>query len=111
MVETIIPCNTNVLLKFYEKNPYTEITRTESGIYMGVESKHIHKSNETGELEFDQELVGCAQVIAVGPKCTNVQVGDDVYCWRSNVVPIPYRRKGYYTLNEQNIMCIIRKEK
>ena len=81
----IIPCNTGVLIKFYDKNPYRALEKTQSGLIVGMESTKMYKSNETGEMEFNDEVVSCAKVIGVGPKCQNVVEGDDVFVIRQGV--------------------------
>lgn len=107
----IIPCNTGVLIKFYDKNPYRAVEKTQSGLIVGMESTKMYKSNETGEMEFNDEVVSCAKVIAVGSKCQNVEVGDDVYVIRHIANPLPFRKMQYYVINEQNIMVRIIKKK
>lgn len=106
----IIPCNTGVLIKFYDKNPYRAVEKTQSGLIVGMESTKMYKSNETGEMEFNDEVVSCAKVIAVGSKCQNVEVGDDVYVIRHIANPLPFRKMQYYVINEQNIMVRIVKK-
>ena len=106
----IVPCNTGVLIKFYDKNPYRAVEKTQSGIFVGMESTKMYKSNETGEMEFNDEVVSCAKVIAVGPKCQNVTGGEDVYVVRHIATPIPYRKMQYYVINEQNIICYLKKK-
>lgn len=101
----IIPCNTGVLIKFYEDNPYRKIERTESGLILGVESTKKYKSNETGEMETNDEYVSCAKVLATGPKCENVKVGEDIFLIKHIAVPVPFRKKGFYIISEQNILC------
>lgn len=107
----IIPCNTGVLIKFYDKNPYRAVEKTQSGLIVGMESTKMYKSNETGEMEFNDEVVSCAKVIAVGSKCQNVEIGDDVYVIRHIANPLPFRKMQYYVINEQNIMVRIVKKK
>lgn len=108
----IIPCNTGVLIKFYDRNPYRAIEKTKSGLIVGMESTKMYKSNETGEMEFNDEVVSCAEVLAVGPKCQNVEAGDDVYVIRHIANPIPFRKQSYYIINEQNILCrMVKKDK
>lgn len=106
----IIPCNTGVLIKFYDKNPYRAIEKTQSGLIVGMESTKMYKSNETGEMEFNDEVVSCAKVIAIGPKCQNVSEGDDVYVIRHIATPVPFRKMQFYIINEQNIMCMLKKK-
>lgn len=107
----IIPCNTSVLIKFYDKNPYRAIEKTQSGLIVGMESTKMYKSNETGEMEKNEEVVSCAKVIAVGPKCQNIEEGDDVFAIRHIATPVPFRKKGLFMISEQNIMCSLRPKK
>ena len=103
----IVPCNTNVVLEFYDENPYRALETTSNGIIIGIESTKRHKSNETGEMEDSEEYIACAKVIAVGPDCRNVNVGEDVFAVKHIANPLPYKKKGYRVINEQNIICRI----
>lgn len=102
------PINTNVIVKFYDENPYRAVEKTASGLIVGLESTKKYKSNETGEMETNDEVVACAKVIAVGPECKQVRVGDDVFVTKIHCTPVPFRKKGYYMRTEQNVMCCIR---
>lgn len=106
----IVPCNTGVLIQFYDQNPYRAIEKTKGGLIVGMESTKMYKSNETGEMEFNDEVVSCAKVLAVGPKCQNVEEGEDVYLIRHVATPIPYRKMGLYVISEQNIICRIKEK-
>lgn len=106
----IIPCNTGVLLKFYDDNPYRVLETTKSGLYVGMQSTQRYRSNETGEMEENDEIVACAKVIAVGPKCQNVEIGEDVFVVKHIAIPVPIRKLGYYTVSESNIMCRIKQK-
>lgn len=106
----VIPCNTGVLIKFYDNNPYRAIEKTQSGLIVGMESTKKYKSNETGEMETNDEVVSCAKVIAVGPKCQNLTGGEDVYVIRHIATPIPYRKMGLFVISEQNVICYIKKK-
>ena len=75
----IVPCNTTVVVDFYEENPYRAIETTDSGLILGIEGGKRHKSNETGEIEDSEEYIACAKVVATGPACRNVKVGEDVF--------------------------------
>lgn len=104
---TIIPVNTGVLIKPYDENPYRKIETTDSGLIIGIESTKRYKSNETGEYEDNEQLICCGKVLAIGPDCKNVKVGDDVYFPKHISNPIPFRKKGYYLISEQNVFCRI----
>lgn len=104
---SVVPCNMGVLIKFYEDNPYRVLNTTKSGLIVGMQSTQRYKSNETGEMEENDEFVACAQVIAVGPKCENVKVGEDVFLIKHIANPIGFRKMGYYVISESNILCRI----
>lgn len=103
----IKPCNQTVVVKFYDDNPYRCVETDKSGLILGIESTKRYKSNETGEMEDSEEYIACAKVIATGPKCQNVEPGDDVFCTKYIAHPLPFRQKGYEVLDENNIICKI----
>lgn len=103
----ILPVNTLVLIKFYEDEPYKAIETTSNGLIIGIESTHKYKSNETGEMEEDIQITACAKVLAVGPECKNVKVGEDIFVPKSFCKPIPFRKKGFYLIAEQSVLCRI----
>ncbi len=107
----IIPVNNNVLIKPYIQNPYRYIETTASGLIVGVESSKTYKSNETGEIEQNNEVIKCGKVLAVGPACKNVNVGDDVYYTTYSEAKLPFRKKGYVIVGEGLLICRIVKKK
>lgn len=106
----IIPVNNNVLIKPYIQNPYRYIETTASGLIVGVESSKTYKSNETGEIEQNNEVIKCGKVVAVGPACKNVNVGDDVYYTTYSEAKLPFRKKGYVIVGEGLLICRIVKK-
>ena len=106
----VLPCNTGVLLQPYNDNPYKKIEKTKSGLIIGIESTQKYKSNDTGEIEENDEFVACAKVIAVGPACKNCKVREDVFFIKHIAIPVPYRKMNYWTISEQNILCRIVKK-
>ena len=90
----IIPINNNVLIEPYIRNPYRNIETTASGLIVGIESSKTYKSNETGEIEQNTEVIKCGKVLAVGPLCKNVEVGDDVFYTTYSEGKVPFRKKG-----------------
>lgn len=104
---TLIPGYDGVLVTLYDENPYRYVEKTESGLIIGIESDKKYKSNETGETEENDEFIVCGHVIAVGPEVQHVKVGEDVYLVKHIAKPIPFRKKGYYIINERNITCRI----
>ena len=90
----IIPINNNVLIEPYIRNPYRNIETTASGLIVGIESSKTYKSNETGEIQQNTEVIKCGKVLAVGPLCKNVEVGDDVFYTTYSEGKVPFRKKG-----------------
>ena len=106
----VIPVNANVLIQPYIQNPYRHIETTASGLIVGIESSKTYKSNETGEIEQNNEVVKCGKVLAVGPACKNVNVGDDVYYTTYSEAKLPFRKKGYVIVGEGLLICRIVKK-
>ena len=106
----IIPTNANILIQPYETNPYRYIETTASGLIVGVESSKTYKSNETGEIVENQTVIKCGKVLAVGPACRNVNVGDDVYYTTFSETKLPFRKKGYVVVGEGLLICRIVKK-
>ena len=106
----IVPTNANVLIQPYQVNPYRNIETTASGIVVGVESSKTYKSNETGEIEQNKDVIKCGKVLAVGPACKNVNVGEDVYYTTFSETNLPFRKKGYVVVGENLLICRIIKK-
>lgn len=106
----VIPTNANVLIQPYIRNPYRYIETTASGLIVGIESSKTYKSNETGEIEQNNEVIKCGKVLAVGPACKNVNVGDDVYYTTYSQAVVPFRKKGYVIVGENLLVCRIVKK-
>lgn len=108
----LCPCNAYVIVKPYTRNPYrVPLRKSSSGLILGdFETDANYKSQETGEKEASEVGICCAEVIAVGPMCKNVIVGEDVILNFRIAAPVPFGNKGYYATSEQNIICSIRKK-
>lgn len=104
------PCNATVLIKPYEVNPYRKIDTTASGLIVGIESDKTYKSNETGEVEVAHEVIRVGRVIAKGPACQNIEIGDDVFFTTYSMTPVPFRKEGLIAVSETLLITrIIRK--
>ena len=107
---TLVPVGNRVIVKPYEKNPYrVPLMQSTSGLILGdFETSATFKSNETGEKEASERGIWCCEVIAIGSECKTVQIGEDVYINFMMAAPVPFGSKGYYSINESNIICSIR---
>lgn len=106
----IIPINNNVLIEPYIRNPYRNIETTASGLIVGIESSKTYKSNETGEIQQNTEVIKCGRVLAVGPLCKNVEVGDDVFYTTYSEGKVPFRKRGWIIASEGLLMCRIKRK-
>ena len=106
----IIPIHNNVLIEPYIRNPYRNIETTASGLIVGIESSKTYKSNETGEIEQNTEVIKCGKVLAVGPLCKNVEVGDDVFYTTYSEGKVPFRKRGWIIASEGLLMCRIKRK-
>lgn len=104
------PCNANVIILPYEEHPYTpKIEVNKHGLIVGgINDPSLMKNPDTGEMDSMKRGIWCCKVIAVGPKCENVEVGDDIYCRFDIAVPIPFGGLGYFSMSEQNIITCVR---
>lgn len=102
----LTPCGRRVIFLPYEDNPYKAVETDKSGVIFGIESTKHYKSTDSGEMEDNMMAVICAKVIAVGPDCKYVSEGDDIFVVKSvGSMPVPFRKKGYYIIDEMNVLC------
>ncbi len=102
------PTGYTIIVKPYDTNPYlSEIITHDSGLITAPEIglNGVIKSEDSGEYEALSKIP-CGIIIATGPECKYCEVGDDVY-YRPGAVPVPFNKKGYYAVSEQNIICRI----
>lgn len=100
------PCGRRVIFLPYDDNPYRAVETDKSGVIFGIESTKHYKSNDSGEMEDNLDAIICAKVIAVGPDCKYVEKDDDIFVMKSiGSTPVPFRKKGYYVVDEMNVLC------
>ena len=75
MKTMIMPLYANVILRPYENNPYVEMTSKEGLILTDDQ----FNSQDSGEVEKLDLMIGCAEVVEVGPDCKYLKPGDDVF--------------------------------
>jgi co-chaperonin GroES (HSP10) len=102
----IVPVNSYVLVRPYEKNPFEKIEVTNSGIVIPTYDGSF-KNPDSGEQDTEYNLSVQADVIEVGPDCKYVKEGDVVYYRRACGVPIPFFRQGFEVVAEQQIHVVI----
>jgi hypothetical protein len=99
----IMPLGFKIMVLPYERNPYISHINnagllTDGGSYVNP---------ETGEREEVREIIGCAQVLEVGPDVKNIKPGDDVIYFKERSKPLPFMDKGFYLIDEVSALAVI----
>lgn len=98
----------NLIVMPFSQNPFQQIKTTESGIYLDTGGMAPeYKSNETGEIEEEEQFIIVATVMDAGPDCKWIKEGDVVMYTRPSQLPIPFYRQNIFQVNEVRIMCVI----
>lgn len=103
----IMPINTYILCKPYDKNPFQKITVSEkSGLIIGLQERQF-KNQDTGEIQLEDNLSVQAHVIEVSPLCKFVKEGDDIFFRRASGVPVPFFGQGFEVIAESQVQVVI----
>ena len=94
-----------IAIKELDFNPFKKKV-TESGILL---IDGIAQSEETGQVEMLNQIIGFGIVTLVGPDCKRVKVGDGVYYDRRVPMPIPFN-ETVWIFNEGNVRAFVRDE-
>ena len=100
----VVPNANRIIVMPYAENPYVKIM-TKSGIYL--DTSGAFKNPDSGTMDTLQEVIKCAKVIEVGPDCTRVKNGDDVYYDSRTVYPLPFMSLGYMVTTEVQLIAVI----
>ena len=103
----IMPGTSYVLIKPFDTNPFQEV-KVEGGIITDLGGMTPeYKSNETGEIEQEQQFIKVGTVIETGYECKFVKPGDVVFYTIASENMIPFFRQGFVTVAENRIMAIV----
>lgn len=94
--------NDTIAIKEVE-NPFKKRI-TDSGLFL---IDGVADSQETGEVEMLDKMIGFGVVTLAGPDCKKVQVGDGVYYDRRVPMPIPFN-ETVWIFNEGNVRALVR---
>ena len=100
----LIPISNKVLILPYPENPYRKAI-TSSGLIIPLNPQF--QNPESGQQDNLKEGIVCAKVIEVGPECKWLKEGDDIYIRNVGAAPVPFDRRGYWAISEQNVICRI----
>ena len=104
----IMPMFSYALIQPFEKNPFQQIKISEGGIITDLGGlTPQYKSNETGEMEEEQQYIKVGTVIEVGHKCEFLKPGDIVFYTIASEVMVPFFRQGFVVVAEQRIIAVV----
>lgn len=102
----IRPWGMYILVKPYEKNPFTRMKQLDNGFIVPEFDPH-YKSQDTGEIEEMQRMSIFAIVVEVSPDTKGIKKGDIVMYNRHEGVPIPFYGQGFEAVAWTHIKCVI----
>ena len=104
----IMPMFSYALIQPFEKNPFQQIKISEGGIITDLGGlTPQYKSNETGEIEEEDQYIKVGTVIEVGHKCEFLKPGDIVFYTVASECMVPFFRQGFVVVNENRIMAVV----
>lgn len=104
----IMPMGSYALIKPFDINPFQQIKVTSSGIITDLGGlTPQYKSNETGEIEEEEQFIKVGTVIEVGYKCEFLKEGDIVFYTIASEAMVPFFKQGFVVVAEQRIMAIV----
>ncbi len=99
----LMPLENKVIISPYPRNPYRKVV--EGSIIVDYDGSF--KNPDSGEMDQLKEGIKCGKVIEVGPKCTFLKPGDDVYYDGRTVYPLPFMTLGYVLTQENAILAAL----
>ena len=104
----ILPMTSYVLIQPFDKNPFQQIKITDSGIVTDLGGlTPEYKSNETGNIEQEEQFIKVGTVIETGYKCEFLQPGDVVFYTIASETMVPFFRQGFVVVNENRVMAVV----
>lgn len=105
----IMPMGNYALIKPFENNPFQQIKVSKnSGIITDLGGlAPTYKSNETGEIEEEQQFIKVGTVIETGHKCEFLKSGDIVFYTIASECMVPFFKQGFVVVAEQRIMAVV----
>lgn len=102
----IRPWGMYLLVKPYEKNPFTRMRKLDNGFVVPEFDPHF-KSQDTGEIEEMQRMSIFAVVVEVSPDIKGIRKGDIIMYNRHEGVPIPFYSQGFEVVAWTHVKCVV----
>ena len=104
----IMPMFAYALIQPFEKNPFQQIKISKGGIITDIGGlTPTYKSNETGEIEEEQQFIKVGTVIETGHRCEFLKSGDIVFYTIASECMVPFFKQGFVVVAEQRIIAVV----
>lgn len=104
----IMPMFAYALIRPFEQNPFQQIKISEGGLITDLGGfTPQYKSNETGQIEEEEQYIKVGTVIEVGHKCEFLKPGDVVFYTVASECMVPFFKQGFVVVNENRIMAVV----
>lgn len=104
----IMPMFSYALIQPFEKNPFQQIKISEGGLITDLGGlTPQYKSNESGEIEEEEQYIKVGTVIEVGHRCEFLKPGDIVFYTVASECMVPFFRQGFVVVAEPRIIAVV----
>ena len=104
----IMPMFGYALIKPFDQNPFQKVKVTSSGIITDLGGyTPTYKSQETGEIEEEQQYIKVGTVIEVGHKCEFLTRIDLLFYTIASECMVPFYKLGFVVVNENRILAVV----
>lgn len=103
----IMPVNSYVLVSPFKTNPFQKIKREGAIITDLGGLTPTYKSQETGDIEEEEQFVHVGTVVETGTDCHFVQPGDIVMYNKPSEVQVPFYKFGFVVVAEQRLLAVV----
>lgn len=100
------PLNGNILIRPYDKNPFSVLKMTDAGLILPPSSSTF-ESPDSGETEDKLSAVKYADVIEVSPGVEDIVIGDVILYREYSALPVPFFQEGYWVTHRNNILVVV----
>lgn len=104
----IKPMLSRIIVKPFKQNPFQKMEVKGSVIVdAGGYTPHAQINPTTGKYEEQKQFIVTGYVAEVGPEVKYLQEGDVIYYRVDTVVPVPFFKQGFVSLDEKQVIAVV----
>lgn len=103
----IVPMGSYCLIKPFEVNPFQQIKKQGNIITDLGGMSPTYKSNETGEMEEEDQFIKVGTVMVTGADCKFLKSGDVVMYSVASEIMVPFYKFGFVSVDEHRIITVV----